>query len=77
MTTRELRVLYTDMSATVRALERRGVVRVEERRAWRGCEDATTLSSANGAAPVALTAGQQEALEAIVALFQSKFGEDE
>ena len=65
VTTRELRVLYTDMSATVRALERRGVVRVEERRAWRGCEDATTLSSANGAAPVALTAGQQEALEAI------------
>ena len=67
VTTRELRVLYTDMSATVRALERRGVVRVEERRAWRGCEDATTLSSANGAAPVSLTAGQQEALDAIEA----------
>lgn len=65
VTTRELNMLYSDMSATVRALERRGVVSVEERRAWRGCEASTTLSSASGAAPAQLTEGQCAALAAI------------
>ncbi len=65
VTTRELNMLYGDMSATVRALERRGVVSVEERRAWRGCDAATTLSSASGAAPAQLTEGQCTALAAI------------
>ena len=53
------------MSATIKALEKRGVVVVEERRAWRGCSDQTTLSSASGKAPVALTNGQQQALAQI------------
>ena len=65
VTTRELNMLYSDMSATVRALERRGVVSVEERRAWRGCESETTLSSASGTAPAQLTQGQCAALAAI------------
>lgn len=66
VTTRELNLLYADMSATVRALERRGVVAVEERRAWRGSgAGATSLSSARSTVPDALTAGQQDALAAI------------
>lgn len=66
VTTRELNLLYTDMSSTVRALEKRGVVAVEERRAWRGAgSDETTLSSARAQAPERLTAGQEEALAAI------------
>lgn len=65
VTTRDLNLLYTNMSSTIRALERRGVVRVEERRAWRGTSDATTLSSARATAPERLTAGQAAALEAI------------
>lgn len=65
VTTRELNVLYTDMSAAIRALERRGVVRVEERRAWRGLDDGTTLSSAQSVPPAELTRGQREALAAI------------
>ncbi len=65
VTTRELNLLYTDMSAAVRALERKGVVRVDERRAWRGCDEDTTLSSARASAPRQLTAGQRAALDAI------------
>lgn len=65
VTTSELNALYGGMSATVKALERRGVVTVEERRAWRGCDASTTLSSASGAAPAQLTAGQRRALSAI------------
>lgn len=65
VTTRELNVLYTDLSPAIRALEKRGIVRVDERRAWRGVDDATTLSSASGTAPERLTAGQRAALDAI------------
>ena len=65
VTTRELNLMQGDLSATVRALEKRGVVAVEERRSWRGCDGATTLSSACGAAPDRLTAGQRAALDAI------------
>ncbi len=65
VTTRELRVLYTDMSSVVRSLVKRGVVRVEERRAWRGVGEQTTLSSARAEAPLNLTAGQCQALDAI------------
>ena len=65
VTTRELNLLYSDMSATVRDLEKRGVVRVDERRRRRGGDAGTTLSSANGAAPEHLTRGQQGALAAI------------
>ena len=65
VTTRELKALYGDLSAAVRTLAKRGVVTVEERRAWRGPDVATTLSSARAAAPAALTQGQQEALAAI------------
>ncbi len=65
VTTRELNLLYTDLSAAIRALEQRGIVRVDERRAWRGPADQTTLSSARAAAPAQLTAGQQAALAAI------------
>ncbi|MDD6997743.1 MAG: primosomal protein N', partial [Collinsella sp.] len=48
VTTRDLNLLYSNMSATIKALEKRGVVVVEERRAWRGCSEQTTLSSASG-----------------------------
>ena len=65
VTTRELNVLYGDLSATVRALEKRGVVAVEERRSWRGCDEGTTLSSARASAPEQLTSGQVAALTAI------------
>ena len=65
VTTRDLNLLYNSMSATIKALEKRGVVVVEERRAWRGCNEQTTLSSASGKAPVALTNGQQQALSQI------------
>ena len=65
VTTRELRVLYTDMSAVVRSLAKRGIVRVEERRAWRGAGEETTLSSARSAVPLSLTEGQRQALDAI------------
>ena len=65
VTTRELTMLYGDMSAAVRALEKKGVVAVEERRAWRTCDVATTLSSACGTAPAQLTEGQRKALDAI------------
>lgn len=65
VTTHELNALYTDMSAAVRALEARGVVAVEERRAWRGGGQATTLSSATAQAPAQLTDGQRRALAAI------------
>ena len=65
VTTRELNLLYTDMSAAIRTLEKRGVVRVDERRAWRGTGDSTTLSSARAAAPKELTRGQTAALDAI------------
>ncbi|OUO18865.1 primosomal protein N' [Collinsella sp. An307] len=65
VSTRELRALYTDMSATVRALAKKGVVSVTERRAWRGTEATTSLSSARAAAPAELTQGQANALAAI------------
>ena len=65
VTTRDLNLLYNSMSATIKALEKRGVVVVEERRAWRGCSEQTTLSSASGKAPVSLTSGQQQALAQI------------
>ena len=65
VTTRDLNLLYNSMSTTIKALEKRGVVVVEERRAWRGCSEQTTLSSASGKAPVSLTDGQQQALAQI------------
>lgn len=66
VTTRELNLLYTNMTATVRALERRGVVRCEQRRAWRGVEAARpVLSSARAQVPDRLTEGQKAALAAI------------
>lgn len=65
VTTRELNLLHGDMSAVVRTLEKKGVVAVEERRAWRGCNETTTLSSACGTAPEQLTHGQLAALDAI------------
>ncbi|MED9960343.1 MAG: DEAD/DEAH box helicase family protein, partial [Collinsella sp.] len=65
VTTRDLNLLYNSMSATIKALEKRGVVVVEERRAWRGCSEQTTLSSASGKAPVSLTNGQKQALAQI------------
>lgn len=66
VTTHELNALCTDMSAAIRALEKKGVVKVEERRAWRGvAEGESRLSSAHAEVPERLTAGQRSALEAI------------
>ncbi|MDY2776928.1 MAG: primosomal protein N' [Collinsella sp.] len=75
VTTRELNLLYTDMSAAIRALERRGVVRVDERRAWRGVDRGTSLSSATAKAPVELTRGQLDALSAISSAMESRSGD--
>ena len=75
VSTRELKALYMDMSATIRALEKRGVVWVDERRAWRAPSDATTLSSARSSAPRTLTSGQQEALAAINRALEAETGD--
>ncbi|QWT17145.1 primosomal protein N' [Collinsella sp. zg1085] len=65
LTTRELRVLYTDMSSAIRALEKKGIVHIEKRRSWRGGEYDTSLSSAQAHVPGQLTEGQLNALAAI------------
>ena len=65
VTTRELNLLCTDLSAAIRTLEKKGVVQVEERRAWRRADSGTSLSSACAVQPRQLTAGQVEALDAI------------
>lgn len=66
VTTRELNALYTDMSAAIRALEKKGVVTVTEQRSWRGrAAEAPRLSSARAAVPEHLTAGQEAALVTI------------
>ena len=75
VTTRELRVLYTDMSPVIKTLAARDIVRVEERRAWRGAGGETTLSTARAAAPAQLTQGQQEALAAIARAREDAAGE--
>lgn len=65
VTTRELNLLYTDMDPTIASLKKKGVVNVVERRRIRGSEGETTLSSASGAAPAALTVEQIAALSEI------------
>lgn len=65
VTTRDLNLLVNGASATIAALEKRGAVAVEERRAWRGCSESTSLSSACAMTPSVLTAGQKNALKAI------------
>lgn len=75
VTTRELSLLYTDLSAAIRTLRDRGVVRVDERRAWRAPDGGTTLSSARACAPVELTAGQRAALDAIEAAREAGSGD--
>lgn len=75
VTTRELNLLYTDLSSAIRTLKRKGVVDVVERRAWRGLEDATTLSSARASAPRHLTEGQRRALDAIARAADEGTGE--
>lgn len=75
VTTRELSLTNGDLSATIRALEKRGVVTVEERRSWRGCDEATTLSSARAFAPKELTCGQRAALNAICAASAASQGD--
>ena len=75
VTTRELNLLYTDLSAAIRTLEKKGVVRVDEQRAWRGCDDATTLSSACASAPERLTDGQRHALDAIARVDEARRGD--
>ncbi len=75
VTTRELNLMNGDLSAAIRSLEKRGVVTVEERRSWRGCEGSTTLSSANASTPKELTAGQQNALDAIARATEAASGD--
>ncbi len=75
VTTRELNLMNGDLSAAIRSLEKRGVVAVEERRSWRGCEGSTTLSSANASTPKELTAGQQNALDAIARATEAASGD--
>ena len=60
----ELNAVMTGAASTVRALQRKGVVEVVERRLVRGQED-TTLSSARSPRPQTLTVGQVGALKAI------------
>ena len=61
----ELNATMAGSTGAIRALARKGVVRVEKRRHVRGGAD-TTLSSAEAPRPQALTEGQRRALEAIV-----------
>ncbi len=75
VSTRELNLLFTNMSATIRALEKKGVVEVGERRAWRGVADESTLSSARATAPERLTDGQTAALAAIDAVVRAAHGD--
>ena len=75
VTTRELNLLYTDLSAAIRTLAKKGVVRVDERRAWRGCDETTTLSSARATAPEHLTDGQSRALAAIAQAGEARRGD--
>ncbi len=66
VTTRELNFLYSSMSATIRTLEKKGIVAIEERRAWRGVpSEEHRLSSARAQVPESLTEGQRAALAAI------------
>lgn len=66
VTTRELNFLYSSMSATIRTLEKKGIVAIEERRAWRGVSsEEHRLSSARARVPESLTEGQRAALAAI------------
>lgn len=74
VTTSDLNALYTNMSAVISTLEKKGVVTVEERRWIRGCEG-TTLSSATASAPVDLTQGQRCALEAIDKAYERSCGD--
>ncbi len=60
----ELRVTMGEVSAVVRALEKRGVVTIVHRRRMRGTE-ATTLSSAVAVRYETLTKGQEQALAKI------------
>lgn len=75
VTTRELNLMNGDLSSTIRSLEKRGVVAVEERRNWRGCEESTTLSSAIAATPKELTSGQRSALDAIARANEAASGD--
>lgn len=75
VSTRELNLLYTDMSSTIRTLSKKGVVHVDERRAWRGVDDDTTLSSARSHIPQSLTEGQRNALSEIDASLQAGSGD--
>jgi primosomal protein N' (replication factor Y) len=60
----ELSALAGGMGQVAKALEERGVVRIEHRRRVRG-GDASTLSSATSTRPQSYTAGQREAIGAI------------
>lgn len=62
----ELRATMGSVSEAVKALQKKGVVRVDARRRVRGGE-ATTLSSAAAPRPAQLTQGQTQALAAISA----------
>ena len=75
VSTRELNLLFTNMSATIRSLESKGVVEVGERRTWRGAADESTLSSARATAPEHLTDGQTAALAAIEAAARAGTGD--
>lgn len=61
----ELSVELGSVSATVKALEERGAVRVYRRRRMRGMEDADAAAPKPASAKPELTAGQAEALAAI------------
>lgn len=71
ITTRDLNLLYSNMSNVIKTLNKRGVVEVEERRAWRHAAEETTLSSAHVARPEHLTKGQKQALSAIEGALQA------
>lgn len=70
----ELSATLPGASAAVSALERRGVVLVEERRRLRTAEQ-TTLSSAAADRPERLTSGQQGALSAIERARKARSGD--
>ena len=70
----ELSALAGGMSQVVSSLEKRGVVRVEQRRQLRGSTE-TRLSSATARRPESYTAGQKAALETIDAAARAGKGD--
>lgn len=61
----DLTAEYGNVTSTLKSLESKGVVRIEERRRFRGQDSESQVFAARAKTPVELTADQERALEAI------------